>query len=572
MKGDRSEILSESLLLLELALIIGRQSGRDLPSRCREFLKILMARKNLSYGSVWVRSDALRRGGEVGMLELVEALPHNRMDARSVSVGHPAISVLGEDRFHIARDSDPDYQSLQLSSKVKPGCMVFFKLGEIGQLRLHSHDQNSFLTREANQLYSVIETFTISLEGALSESRFREEMEERKQVEEQLRQTERLKAIGQLTGGVAHDFNNLLAVIQGCTEFLQMDPHHDEEMVETILDATERGSELTHRLLAYARQQPLKAESVDVAGLVDDMLQLLRRSLGQSVSVDVRIAEGLWCATVDPRQLEDALLNLAINARDAMPEGGRLTIECRNAELDDTFREQNPDVAVGEYVMLALSDTGTGIPPEIREEIFEPFFTTKGHGQGNGLGLSTIYGFARQSGGHLGLYSEMGCGTTFSLYLPRASDQPVAKGQDRLMTEWRGNGEKILVLEDDAAVRKMAVRAVDALGYVALEARDINVALDALMTDDQIKLLLSDVALPGGVNGPQFVKGVRGKVPQLRVVFMSGFPPEAAKQNGLLDAGYCLLNKPFTRQELATALHDALLEEAGQRANDRRAG
>ena len=561
MSSDKSDILSESLLLLELALIIGRLSGCDLTSRCHEFLKILMSRKNLSYGSVWIRSDALRREGEADVLELVEALPHSRMDAREVSVSHPSIVALKDARFYIVRDSDPEYQDMQLASKVKPGCLVFFRLGDIGQLRLNSHDQNSFLTREANQLYSVIETFTISLEGALSEARFRAEMDERKQVEEQLRQAERLKAVGQLTGGVAHDFNNLLAVIQGCAEFLQMEPKHDQEMVETILSATERGAELTHRLLAYARQQPLKAESVDVAALVDDMLQLLCRSLGQSVSLNLDCAEDLWCATVDPRQLEDALLNLAINARDAMPDGGQLTIECRNVELDEVYQAQNPDVEVGDYVMLAVSDTGTGIPLEIRDQIFEPFFTTKDHGQGNGLGLSTIYGFARQSGGHLGLYTEVGSGTTFRLYLPRAVAEPATRGSNEHPAERLGNGERVLVLEDDPAVRKLAVRSLEALSYTPCEAADTNAALEQLTRITDIRLLLSDVALPGGANGPQFVKSIRFRFPELRVVFMSGFPPEAAKRSGILEAGSNLLNKPFTRNELAGALQDALLGE-----------
>ena len=572
MKSSRSDILSESLLLLELALIIGRQSGRDLSSRCHEFLKILMLRKNLSYGSVWIRGNTLHRDGTADVLELVSSLPQSRMDVRSVSIDHPSITALGDDRFYIIRDSDPDYQTMQLGTKVKPGCIVFFRLGDIGQLRLHSMDQDSFLTREANQLSSVIETFTISLEGALSEARFREEMDERKQIEEQLRQAERLKAVGQLTGGVAHDFNNLLAVIQGCAEFLQMEPQHDTEMVETILNATERGAELTHRLLAYARQQPLKAESVNVAALVEDMLQLLCRSLGQGISVQLDIAADLWSATVDPRQLEDALLNLAINARDAMPNGGDLTIECRNTNLDEIYQDQNPDVEIGDYVMLAVSDTGTGIEPEIRDRIFEPFFTTKDYGQGNGLGLSTIYGFARQSKGHLDLYSEMGLGTTFRLYLPRAAIEATESRRDKASSEWRGNGEKVLVLEDDPAVRKLAIRSLEALNYSHCEAADIEVALDSLVEDSEIRLILSDVVLPGGVNGPQFVKRVRGKFPEMRVVFMSGFPPEAAKRSGLLEGNSILLSKPFTRQELAASLREALRDHSNTTVTLRSAG
>lgn len=559
MKDEKSVLLEETLLLLELALIVGRISRFDLTSRCQEFLKILMARKNLSYGSVWIRSRALRRDDQSDAIELVYALPRSLLNVSKMPVSHPSMEVLGSGRYKVYRHEDPDFYKHALSRKLTAGTLVCFALGDIGVLRLHTHNTNSFVTREINQLGKVVETFTLSLEGALAEQRFRDEVAEREQIEQRLHQAERLKAVGQLTGGIAHDFNNLLAVIQGSAEFLELEPDHDEEMVGSILDATRRGSELTHRLLAYARQQPLKAESVDLSGLVCGMMTLLKRSLGQSISINFTTQDDQWFAFVDPRQLEDALLNLAINARDAMPDGGFLSIGCENLHITDDDLDAYADIGTGDYVVLSVTDTGTGIPQEIREKIFEPFFTTKSAGSGNGLGLSTIYGFAKQSGGHLSLYSEAGIGTTFRLHLPRADAPPEsARAADDEPEIQLGNGERILVLDDDTAVLTLTTKTLTELNYRPVGVSDVDAARDAMAAGAPFDMLLSDVALPGRMSGPQFAEAARQDHPGLRILFMSGFPLDVTQRGGLLADGSNLINKPFKRRDLARRVHDAL--------------
>ncbi len=385
-----------------------------------------------------------------------------------------------------------------------------------------------------------------------------EDISDKRESEERLRHAQRMEAIGQLTGGIAHDFNNLLAVIMGNAEFLQDVPNQDQKLVGEILKATNRGASLTQRLLAYARKQSLTPKLFKLDALVSEMEGLLARTLGETVAISVLVQDGLWVCRADPSQVEDALLNPAINARDAMPDGGKLTIECANVGLDSDYAAKNPEASVGEYVMLAVSDNGTGMTEEVKAKAFEPFYTTKEIGQGSGLGLSMIYGFAKQTGGHVSIYSEQGKGTTVKLYLPRGDNsgrivavQPGAPIQ-------KGHGETVLVIEDDPVVRLLAERIISELGYVAVTAEHAAAARTLLVGGQHFDVILSDVILPGGTSGPDFAEEVRAEKPDARIIFMSGYPAEAARRNGFIGSDSVLLNKPFRREALARALREAL--------------
>ena len=381
---------------------------------------------------------------------------------------------------------------------------------------------------------------------------------ERRALEEQLRQAQRMEAVGQLTGGVAHDFNNLLAVVQGNAELLSDTVGSDDPFASTILRATMRGAELTQRLLAFSRQQPLQPKTIDLAVLVDGMSDLLKRTLGETVEIETARAAACWNAVADPGQVEDALLNLSINARDAMPKGGRLTIECDNAQLDADYIAENPGAIAGDYVVLAVSDNGVGMSADVKARAFEPFFTTKDVGEGSGLGLSMVYGFAKQSGGHVSIYSEEGNGTTVKLYLPKAADTSAVAGAEVSAAIPRGRGETLLVIEDDPDVRGLAVRILTDLNYRLIDVADAAAAHAVLETGQPVQLVLSDVVLPGGTNGPEFAEEARARDPDLKVIFMSGYPAEAARRNGFLGSDKVLLNKPFQRRQLAMAVRDAL--------------
>lgn len=380
-----------------------------------------------------------------------------------------------------------------------------------------------------------------------------------KQAEERARQSQKMEAVGQLTGGVAHDFNNLLAVIIGNAEMLVEDIGEDDPSPKAILRAARRGTELTQRLLAFSRRQPLDPQPVALGDLVDGMLGLLTRTLGGSVEIEISREAGLWPAMADAGQVENALLNLAINARDAMPGGGRLTLECMNARLDEAYVVGNVDMMPGDFVVLAVSDSGSGMPSSVLEHVFEPFFTTKEVGQGTGLGLSMIYGFAKQSGGHVTIYSEEGKGTTVKLYLPRSGENAVPCGPEDLADLPRGHGETVLLLEDDDDIRALAVRILEGMGYRTIAAARAEAAEETLAGAERVDLLLSDVMLPGAMNGPDFARKAREIKPALKILFMSGYPAEAARRNGFADLGGApLLKKPLERRQLAEALHEAL--------------
>ncbi|CAA9285857.1 MAG: Sensory box histidine kinase/response regulator [uncultured Acetobacteraceae bacterium] len=398
------------------------------------------------------------------------------------------------------------------------------------------------------------------------------------EAQEQLRQAQKMEAVGQLTGGVAHDFNNLLQVVLGSLDLLRRRvPDADERTRRSIQGATEaakRGAVLTARLLAFSRRQTLDPKPVEPNKLVAGMSDLLRRSLGEAVRIETVLAGGLWRACADPNQLENAILNLAVNARDAMPEaGGKLTIETANAHLDERYAREHADVPAGQYVMIAVSDTGTGMSPEVASKAFEPFFTTKDVGQGTGLGLSQVYGFVRQSGGHVKIYSEPGEGTTVKIYLPRlhgAAEAAGARGgaeSDRTLPLPNGEGETVLVVEDEENVRRFTTEALRDLGYRVLEAGGAAAALRLLDAHGaEVDLLFTDVVMPEA-NGRKLADEALRRRPGLKVLFTTGYSRNAIIHNGALDPGVQLIGKPFTVEELAAKLRAVLGRRERQAAS-----
>jgi PAS domain S-box-containing protein len=379
-------------------------------------------------------------------------------------------------------------------------------------------------------------------------------------------QLQKMEAIGQLTGGVAHDFNNLLQSILGSIELLQrpaglVDPVRVTRLLDTARRAAERGAALTQRLLAFARRQPLAPQVVDVNKLVGAMSELLHRTLGETIEVETVSAAGLWRAHVDPNQLENAILNLAVNARDAMPRGGKLTIETGNTWLDDDYASAHAEVTAGQYVLIAISDSGEGMSAEAVVHAFEPFFTTKPEGKGTGLGLAQVHGFVKQSGGHIKLYSEVGQGTTIKIYLPRylqADDPPPAP--ERAGVEASDGRASVLLVEDDEDVRLYGVEALKTLGYSVLEAADGRAALRILDEHPGIDLLFTDVGLPG-LNGRKLAEKAKRRAPNLKILYTTGYARNAIVHNGVLDTGVDLLGKPFTTDALRRKLEQVLARE-----------
>jgi signal transduction histidine kinase/CheY-like chemotaxis protein len=386
---------------------------------------------------------------------------------------------------------------------------------------------------------------------------------ERRQLEAQFRQAQKMEAVGQLTGGIAHDFNNLLTVILGCSEFIAEEVKENarlHKMAEMIVGAANRGSDLTHRMLAYARRQTLQSRPVDINQLLTGMESFLRRTLSADIELHLIQSETRCEATVDPAQLENALLNLCVNARDAMPEGGKLIIEASCAALDTDYAAQNADVAAGEYVLLAVSDTGCGISQENLSRVFDPFFTTKEVGKGTGLGLSMVYGFVKQSQGHVQVYSEPGQGTSVKLYLPKSSEksEPISPGSVSI-TELRGS-ETILLVEDNESVREFAKLQLTSLGYVVLDAANGLDALEILNRNKDVNLLFTDIVMPGGLNGRELARRACEINPGLKVLYCSGYAEQATLRRGLLEKDMQLLNKPYSRLGLATRIRGVLTE------------
>ena len=387
---------------------------------------------------------------------------------------------------------------------------------------------------------------------------------EREENEARLRRTQRLEAVGKLTGGVAHDFNNLLTVILGGAEEIEEslpDTSPLRGLAGTIRLAAERGGDLTGQLLAFARQQPLEPRTVQIDGLLAAVDPLLRRTLEEDIDLQLVRSGGLWPALIDPGQLENAILNLCLNARDAMLNGGRITIETANVHLDRTYAEaEGDDLQPGQYVMVAVADDGCGMTPETAARVLEPFFTTKPAGQGSGLGLSMVYGFVKQSKGHLRIYSEPEHGTTVKLYLPRAHAGAEAEARDVVLNQEIGGSETVFVVEDDDAVRNHVEKTLTRLGYQVIVASDGADALARLPDLPAFDLLFTDVVMPGGMNGRELAKAIRGHRPNVRVLFTSGYTENAIVHHGRLDPGVHLLSKPYRRKALAEKVRQVLDE------------
>lgn len=376
-----------------------------------------------------------------------------------------------------------------------------------------------------------------------------------------LQKSQRMDAVGQLTGGIAHDFNNLLLVVSGSAEMLLEDAKGDPDqiqLVQSIIKAARRGGDLTQRLLAFAGKQALDPKPVDLNHLVAGLDSMLRRTLGEHIQIELIGAGGLWPALIDPSQLENALINLCLNARDAMPDGGRLTIETANVRLNGEYASQTGDIPPGQYVMLAVSDTGQGIPPAHLQRVFEPFFTTKDTGKGTGLGLSMVYGFVKQSAGHVAIYSELHQGTTVKLYLPRASGVATVVAPTESDNVLVGGSATVLLVEDDEAVRQVALNALHSLGYTVIEASDGPSALAVLEQRTDVQLLFTDIVMPGGMNGRALADAARQLHPGLHVLYTSGYTENAIVHHGRLDEGALLLSKPYRRIDLDRAVRAAL--------------
>ena len=418
----------------------------------------------------------------------------------------------------------------------------------LGATHMQQRRANEELAHRAEQLTAVNQ----ALEA---------QIEQREKAEEALRQSQKMEAIGQLTGGVAHDFNNLLQVIYGSLERLSrrlangtLAPNAEAaRFIDAATRASERAATLTQRLLAFSRRQPLAPKPLDLNGLVASLLELLGRTLGETIRIETVLAGGLWRVFADGNQLENALLNLAVNARDAMPRGGRLILETQNVRLDENFARGTEELRPGDYVLVSVTDTGVGMSKEVVARAFDPFFTTKDIGQGTGLGLSQVYGFVRQSGGHVRIDSEVGKGTTLKLYLPRffQLEQPAVDEEAPLPVPLGSRHEAILVVEDEDDVRKFTCDTLHELGYDVREAANGPGALQALESNPGLRLMFTDIGLPGGLNGRELADEARKRWPGLKVVLTTGYTRDAIVRQGMLEAGVELIVKPFTEADLA---------------------
>ena len=390
------------------------------------------------------------------------------------------------------------------------------------------------------------------------------EVSEREKAEAQVRQMQKIESIGQLTGGIAHDFNNMLAVVLGSLEIvkrrLKTDPEKAMAGIEHAEEGAKRAAQLTARLLAFSRQQPLAPEPVNANRLVRGMSELLRQSIGEQIEVETVLAGGLWRTHIDAPQLENAILNLCVNARDAMPDGGTLTIETHNCHLDERYADTNSEVSAGQYVLVSVTDSGTGMPPSVAERAFDPFYTTKEVGKGTGLGLSQVFGFVKQSGGHVKIYSELGEGTTIKLYLPRYfGNDEVSEVSKSYPDEWPSAkpGETVLVVEDDSQVRKVSVQLARDLGYEVIEASSGSQALEQLAGQGRVDLIFTDIVMPG-MTGRVMADEALKLRPGTKILYTTGYTRNAVVHNGVLDPGTEFLAKPYTAAALAAKLRAVL--------------
>ena len=441
-----------------------------------------------------------------------------------------------------------------------------FTTGDINFLRTYANllaaaVERLHLMDEARSTETALRQWNEALEERAADrtSALVREQKERQIAEEKLRQSQKMEAVGQLTGGLAHDFNNLLAGIVGSLDLIQLRVRQGrtsdlDRYVTAAMTSASRAAALTHRLLAFSRRQTLDPKVIEANTLISELEDLLRRTVGPGITVETRLPANLGAVLCDPNQLENALLNLCINARDAMPDGGALIIETRHADVEGAFASER-DMLVGSYVAVSVTDTGTGMPPEVIERAFDPFFTTKPLGEGTGLGLSMIYGFAKQSGGQVRIHSKEGMGTTVTIYLPRHVGGLASIAAETEKAEMRaGDGDSILVVDDEAVIRMLILEVLQDLGYSAIEAVDGVSGLRQIERHPRFDLLVTDVGLPGGMNGRQLADAARQRHPGLKVLFITGFAEAVAAGNGVLEPGMEVMTKPFTMEALATRI------------------
>jgi signal transduction histidine kinase len=437
--------------------------------------------------------------------------------------------------------------------------------------RRWSVEELDFIREVADRTRTGIERRRVEQELMVLMANLEHQVEQRTDelmiAEQALRQAQKMEAVGQLTGGLAHDFNNLLTGITGSLELMESRIRQGrlselDRYISAAQSAAKRAANLTHRLLAFSRQQTLDPKPTDVNRLVNGMEELIRRTIGPEIALEVVTAGGIWSTFVDPPQLENSLLNLCINARDAMPHGGRITIETANKWLDERAARER-QLRPGQYISLCVTDTGAGMTPDVMTKAFDPFFTTKPIGQGTGLGLSMVYGFVRQSGGQVRIYSEVGKGTTMCLYLPRhlVKAEDVEKQASMLSLPRAEKGQTVLIVDDEPTVRMLVMEVLEELGYSAIEASDASSGLKVLRSDLRIDLVVSDVGLPGGMNGRQMIDAARDVRPEVKVLFITGYAENAAIGHGHLVAGMHVMTKPFTMEVLATRVRQLLADE-----------
>ncbi|MDV3455450.1 response regulator [Sphingomonas sp. HF-S4] len=428
----------------------------------------------------------------------------------------------------------------------------------------------AFAMRSTRKALATARNASIARDQLLNaNSRLHEEAASREVAENQLRQMQKMESIGQLTGGIAHDFNNMLAIVIGSLDLarrrIEKDVKRAQEHIESAMSGAQRAAQLTSQLLAFGRRQPLAPTALDASQLLRRLSELLRRTIGGNVDFQVDPAPGLWPVHADAGQLESALVNLCVNARDAMPEGGTLVVRTANVKLDRAYAKSHPDVGPGDYVSITVQDSGAGMLDEVRERAFEPFFTTKGPGKGSGLGLSQVYGFVKQSGGHVAIESEPGRGTRVCLYLPRYEGKVAEVESWRAGPETRlpaaQDSEIVLVVDDEDKVRQLAVDALRELGYIVIQAPGGEAALSLLEDQPRIDLLLTDVLMPG-MSGPQLAAQVERARPEIRLLYMSGYPSDGIVSDGMLTDGVALLPKPFTIAQLAARVREVLDDKA----------
>ena len=513
-----------------------------------------------------LRSSAIFRANfgrpqqdDLGFAELLEALPQE--DAARVRQAISRAVAQNTDYAEEYRVSWPDgtLHWVELRGRSVRGAGDAPRIAGVSLDITERKRIETELRSHRERLEHLVEARTEDLSKALD--RLHDEVSERQRTEEALRQSQKMEALGQLTGGIAHDFNNLLTGISGCMELMQMRLEQGRladigRYISAASESVTRAASLTHRLLAFARRQTLEVKSVNINRLASGMEDLIRRTMGPPIEVEMVFAAGVWMTLCDANQLESALLNLCINAKDAMDESGRLTIETANMRLDEAYAASQREVRPGQYVMLSVTDTGIGMSPATLASAFDPFFTTKPIGQGTGLGLSMVYGFVKQSEGHVRIYSEPGNGTTIRLYLPRdlaAEDQPAPLVPASVPGDFAHSGKKVVVVEDEALIRGLIVDMLEEGGYQTLEAIDGPSGLRAIEQAEHVDLLVTDVGLPG-MNGRQLADAARALRPSLKVLFITGYAHNAAVGNRLLEENMQLMTKPFALDALAAKI------------------